>query len=293
MRLAFLIQCHKNAEQINCLLDVLKNDNVDFFIHLDKKSNIENEIQKREDIYFLSECERIDVKWGTFSQVQATLNLLNKAISVKKYDYYFLISGQDFPIQPIDNLLSYLSDNGNCNFLNLFPSLNNGLQRQNNYDKRNQIVFCEWLLKRTFLIRVIRRLWVAVTGGYNKTFKLFKRENNLNVKFYFGSQWWCLNGVFVCYLNKYLTETPQYIEFFKKASCPDESFFQTLLMNSPFTDTRRDYLHYIDWSEGKSSPKNLSMDDLPLILKSNKFMTRKIDGDFELINKLKENLNRG
>ncbi len=293
MRLAFLIQCHKNAEQINCLLDVLKNDNVDFYIHLDKKSNIENQIQKRDDIYFLSECERIDVKWGTFSQVQATLNLLNKAISVKKYDYYFLISGQDFPIQPIDNLLSYLSDNENCNFLNLFPSLNNGLQRQNNYDKRNQIVFCEWLLKRTFLIRVIRRLWVAVTGGYNKTFKLFKRENNLNVKFYFGSQWWCLNSVFVCYLNKYLTETPQYIEFFKKTSCPDESFFQTLLMNSPFADTRRDYLHYIDWSEGKSSPKNLSKDDLPLILESNKFMARKIDGDFELINKLKENLNRG
>lgn len=293
MRLAFLIQCHKNAEQINCLLGVLKNDNVDFYIHLDKKSNIENQIQKREDIYFLSECERVDVKWGTFSQVQATLNLLNKAISVKKYDYYFLISGQDFPIQPIDNLLSYLSDNRNCNFLNLFPSLNNGLQRQNNYDKRNQIVFCEWLLKRTFLIRVIRRLWVSVTGGYNRTFNLFKRENNLKVKFYFGSSWWCLNSVFVCYLKKYLTETPQYIEFFKKASCPDESFFQTLLMNSPFADTRRDYLHYIDWSEGKSSPKNLSMDDLPLILESNKFMARKIDGDFELINKLKENLNRG
>lgn len=293
MRLAFLIQCHKNAEQINCLLDVLKNDNVDFYIHLDKKSNIENQIQKRDDIYFLSECERIDVKWGTFSQVQATLNLLNKAISVKKYDYYFLISGQDFPIRAVENLLNFLTNNENCNFLNLFPSLNNGLQRQNNYDKRNQIVFCEWLLKRTFLIRVIRRLWVAVTGGYNKTFKLFKRENNLNVKFYFGSSWWCLNSVFVCYLKKYLTETPQYIEFFKKTSCPDESFFQTLLMNSPFADTRRDYLHYIDWAERKSSPKNLSMDDLPLILESNKFMARKIDGDFELINKLKENLNRG
>lgn len=293
MRLAILIQCHKNAEQINCLLDVLKNDNVDFYIHLDKKSNIENQIQKREDIYFLSECERIDVKWGTFSQVQATLNLLNKAISVKKYDYYFLISGQDFPIRAVENLLNFLTNNENCNFLNLFPSLNNGLQRQNNYDKRNQIVFCEWLLKRTFLIRVIRRLWVAVTGGYNKTFKLFKRENNLNVKFYFGSQWWWLNSVFVCYLNNYLTETPQYIDFFKKTSCPDESFFQTLLMNSPFADTRRDYLHYIDWSEGKSSPKNLSKDDLPLILESNKFMARKIDGDFELINKLKENLNRG
>lgn len=293
MRLAFLIQCHKNAEQINCLLDVLKNDNVDFYIHLDKKSNIENQIQKRDDIYFLSECERINVKWGTFSQIEATLNLLNKAISVKKYDYYFLISGQDFPIRTVEILLGFLTDNENCNYLNLFPSLNNGLLKQNNYDRRNQIVFNDWLLKRAFLIHVIKRLWVAVTGGYNRTFKLFQRKNNLNVKFYFGSQWWCLSSEFICYLRKYLAETPQYVEFFKKTSCPDESFFQTLLMNSPYADTRRDYLHYIDWSGEKNSPKNLSIDDLPLILKSNKFMTRKIDGDFELINKLKENLNRG
>ena len=29
---------------------MLKNDNVDFYIHLDKKSNIENQIQRRDDI---------------------------------------------------------------------------------------------------------------------------------------------------------------------------------------------------------------------------------------------------
>ena len=63
-------------------------------------------------------------------------------------------------------------------------------------------------------------------------------------------------------------------------------------MNSPFADTRKEYLHYIDWSEGGSSPKNLNVADLPAILKSGKFMARKIDGDFELINKLKENLTR-
>ena len=38
--------------------------------------------------------------------------------------------------------------------------------------------------------------------------------------------------------------------------------------------------------------KNLNVADLPAILKSGKFMARKIDGDFELINKLKENLTR-
>lgn len=30
MKLAILIQCHKNPEQINCLLNAMKNDSVDF-----------------------------------------------------------------------------------------------------------------------------------------------------------------------------------------------------------------------------------------------------------------------
>ena len=63
-------------------------------------------------------------------------------------------------------------------------------------------------------------------------------------------------------------------------------FFQTLFMNSPYADTKKEYLHYIDWSERKSSPKNLSINDLPEMLKSGKFMARKIDGDFELIDTL-------
>lgn len=286
MKLAVLIQCHKNPKQINRLLNAMKNDSVDFFIHIDKKSNIEDLIEHREDVRILAESERVDVRWGTFSQVQATLKLLNFAASVGNYDYYFLISGQDFPIQSVESLLNCLSENAGLNYINFLPSLNNGLNKQNNYDKRNQIIFGDRLHKRNLFMRTVKRLWITLTGGYNKTFKIFRRKNDLNLKFYFGSQWWCLNREFIEYLLDYLRETPQYIEFFKKTSCPDESFFQTAFMNSPFKEKRKEYLHYIDWTEGKNSPKNLTVDDFDKIIQSGKFMARKIDNDFELIDKL-------
>ena len=82
MKIAFLMQCHKNPEQINLLLKALKHPRVDVFIHVDSKSeNIRDNIEKNEGIYLLPKKDCIDVQWAQFSQVKATLNLLNAAIS--------------------------------------------------------------------------------------------------------------------------------------------------------------------------------------------------------------------
>ena len=38
MKIAFLMQCHKNPEQINLLLKALKHPQVDVYVHVDSKS---------------------------------------------------------------------------------------------------------------------------------------------------------------------------------------------------------------------------------------------------------------
>lgn len=54
-------------------------------------------------------------------------------------------------------------------------------------------------------------------------------------------------------------EHPEYIKLFKHSLCPDECFFQTLVMNSPFAGSVKPYLHYIKWEKGKSSPRTCRM----------------------------------
>lgn len=82
MKIAFLMQCHKNPEQINLLLKALKHPQVDVYVHVDSKSeNIREDIEKSDGVYLLPKKDCIDVQWAQFSQVQATLNLLNAAIS--------------------------------------------------------------------------------------------------------------------------------------------------------------------------------------------------------------------
>ena len=80
MKIAFLMQCHKNSIQINRLIDKLKHSEVDVYIHIDSKSQrLREEIKRNENVHLLPNEKCVDVQWGTFSQVTATLNLIEFA----------------------------------------------------------------------------------------------------------------------------------------------------------------------------------------------------------------------
>ena len=102
IKIAYIILCHKNANQINKLIKKLNLENCDFFLHIDKKSSIEEDIIKNNHIFVLPNDKRVDVKWGDISMIEATVNLMESVFASKtKYDYIWLISGQDFPLKKI------------------------------------------------------------------------------------------------------------------------------------------------------------------------------------------------
>lgn len=289
MKQAILIQCHKNPDQINMLLDALNNPNLDIFIHVDKKSKITSEIKKNKMIHILPDEYRVDVGWATFSQVEATLNLMKYAAEYGEYGHFMLCSGQDYPLASAERIFTFLNEKSNANFVQLWSSKNAG-ENRNNYDKRTEIYYPTIVLGKAFFKRVAKRILVELTGGYNRTWKLLKRKQLKNIDFYFGSQWICISKEFEKWIEDYLQKNPEYIKFYKHTNCPDESFFQTLLMNSPYKKTRCDYLHYIDWSLGGNSPKNLDESDIAVMLESGKMMARKFE-DISVIRILEKMVN--
>lgn len=46
IKIAYIVLCHKNAGQINKMIKKLDSKNCDFFLHIDKKSSIEEDIIK-------------------------------------------------------------------------------------------------------------------------------------------------------------------------------------------------------------------------------------------------------
>lgn len=275
---SILIQCHKNAEQVNMLLDALQHPDVDIFVHVDKKSDIGSQLKTSSQIHILPVKYRVDVQWATFSQVRATLNLLKYASHHGEYEHYWLCSGQDYPIKPIDDIVQFLHSKPDTNFIQIWDSKNSiGGGTKNNYDKRTAIYFPEFVLGNSTAKRIAKRVLVELTGGWNRTFSIFRRKAPDNVKFYSGSSWICLSGEMEDWMENYLKAHPEYIRFYRNVNCSDENFFQTLVMNSPYKDKREDYLHYVDWSEGSNSPRVLSTEDISTIEHSDKLMARKFD----------------
>jgi hypothetical protein len=77
MKKAYLIMVHKNPRQMARLIHSLNHPDVDFFIHVDKKSDAQpfKQISSMKHVNFIS--DRIDVDWGGFGGVEATLSLMN------------------------------------------------------------------------------------------------------------------------------------------------------------------------------------------------------------------------
>ncbi len=141
MKLAILLLCHKGVEQINLFFERLQNNDIEFFVHIDKKSNILDKIIHRPDIHVLPDELRIDVRWGEYSEIQATLNLMEYAHKKQQFDYYWLCSGQDFPIKSAETILRYFDKNNGRNFIQLIPSVNYHSKQENSYDKRNALYY--------------------------------------------------------------------------------------------------------------------------------------------------------
>lgn len=275
MKLAILLQCHKNSKQINMLIQTLKHPDIDIYVHVDQKSNIKDDIMKNEQVFILPDELRVDVQWGKFSQVEASLNLMEYASRKKAYDFYWICSGQDFPIKKVDEIVRFFETHSqNC--FRFWESKNfQGIE--NNLDKRNTIYYPLWVLGNQMPRRILKRLWIELTGGYYKTFKLFRRRYSYKLQSYFGSSWFAVTQETWLWMKTYLENHPQMIQYYKNCNCPDESFFHTLVMASPYAHQMTDYLHYIDFPKGSNSPRILQSEDYGDMIASKYLMARKFD----------------
>jgi hypothetical protein len=112
---------------------------------------------------------------------------------------------------------------------------------------------------------------------------------------YGGSNWWSLSRSCLEYALNYSKENPEFKKALKYTFAPEEIFFQTILMQSPFkNDLVNDNLVYIDWEfRNGNRPAHLDISDLEKLNNSHKLFVRKIISPVsdelknELIKKLK------
>ena len=267
MRIAYIISAYKNPEQLVRLILRLNADATSFLVHVDKKTDkclfdqIVCDTKHLANVYFL---KRYRCYWGGFGHVQATMEGINEIFERGiPFDYAILLTGQDYPIKTNEQIRTFLQQNNGKSFMEYFrlPSDNwegGGLQRVEQWHL--------WLEIHHLVFPKHHSSWL-------------KRKFPKNFQPFGGSSYWCLPGECVRYIHKFIKSNGWFVKFFKFVDVPDEIFFQTIVMNSPFAGSVvNDDLRYIEWNDPNSgSPAILGRHDFGKIASAPKLFARKFD----------------
>lgn len=278
MKIAYLVICHKNPEQVNNLINKLLQDKDAFvFIHIDKKSNIANDIQNRDRLYIMQ--NRINCLWGRVNQVEIMFKLLEFAYSINpNFDYYNFMSGDSYPIKSYEKIHDILEKNNGYSFITIGKEHG----KNSRYYYRTTLYYSEFYLNHivnaNFLVKVVKKIEFLAKKLIKN--KLQKEE----IDYYFGSNWSTLHKDFVNYvLNEFDFNT--FLNKHRKSICFDECAFQTIIMNSSFKNKIiNKNLMFVDFNNGINATQ-LRYDDvlnLPDYMWARKFVYP-IDGKIELL----------
>ena len=290
MKIAFLILAHKNPKQLGDLVRRLDSSSSLFFIHIDVKVDInpfKKEIEKLKNVFWV---KREDGRWGDIGIVKATLNALVEAQDFSNdICHYVLLSGQDYPLKSIEEIVLFFENNQKSSFIEhqAFPikRLNySGFERikcysTNVFGKRQTVIPLSWRPKFNFKGHLLNIILLSLF-----IFKK-KRFHPSYAMPYYGSQWWVLNDTLSKQVLNFIKLNPEFLSYHSSSLLPDELFFQSIVGTilekkrnfSEEVKVNNENLHYIAWDNEKSHPKTLKLADFEKIRSSNKLFARKFD----------------
>ncbi|MDR7210672.1 beta-1,6-N-acetylglucosaminyltransferase [Flavobacterium piscis] len=241
-KIAYLIQAHADPENLQRLINALDDDN-DFFIHIDRKSEINSFYQllkEKKNVFFMEGTDRIKVYWGGFSQVKATLNLIEKCLlqnCINDSDYLkiMLISGADYPIKSNEELRDYLLKFKKVNFIRGM-NVTEANTKKYNYCLCNYLFFDFFLINKT-VTKFVRKILNILGSAFIKKNNYVVDNNGNKIDVFHGSSWWALNLDVIEYIHAYSKKNDNLKNYFRYSLAADEKYFHTIFFNSSFSTT--------------------------------------------------------
>jgi hypothetical protein len=234
MKIAYLMLVHRNPRLLKKAIEILSSEDCAFFIHVDRKANIQDFSEIAADNIFLSE-HRILVYWAEFSNVEAIIQLIRQALSSSvKYEYFVFMQGADYPLRSGRYIQGFLEHNSGCEFMSMVKMPAPGYP----LSKINTLRFTSDKPIRRFSSRVLAKLGLA-QRDYRKYLG--------GLEAYAGDACWTLSRDACQYLVEFAESNPHVEKYFRDTHVPEESFFHTILGNSPLRHRFRRSLLYRDW----------------------------------------------
>ncbi len=236
MKVAYLLLVHKDPLLLERTIEALSSKSCGFFVHVDRKTVLEPFSASKPRNVFVSK-ERIPVYWGEFSQVEATLLLMQQALAAREsYDCFVFLQGGTYPLRSSEYIESFLENNRDRQFMNLAKMPAPGYP----LSKINTLRYPSHKPVRRFVMRALAKL-----GAAQRDYRKHLGE----LEPYAGHACWAITREACQYAMDFAASHPDVRAYFEDTFAPDESFFHTIIGNSPFREDVHKTLVYADWSD--------------------------------------------
>ncbi len=270
MKIAYLLFAYRNPRLIRKTIERLTCEDSSFFIHIDCKCDISQFASLRDKNVFFTD-RRIAVYWAEFSGVEAILLLIRQALAApQRHDYFVLLSGSEYPLRSRQYIHTFFEENRGLEFMTMakMPAPGKPLSRI------NTLRFPSTRPAYRFIFRVLAKLGLAHRDY---------RESLGTLEPYSGITWWALTREACQYLVEVKERDRTLTEFFINCFAPEETFFHTILGNSPFKSRMRRGLLYEDWSAEGAHPAMLNERHLALFETQETVCIQDLHGPGELL----------
>ncbi|XP_076122848.1 xylosyltransferase 1 [Alosa pseudoharengus] len=260
VRIAFMLVVHGRAtRQVQRLFKAIYHTSHFYYIHVDMRSNYLH----REMLALAAQYPNVRVTtwrmstiWGGASLLSMYLQAMGDLLAMKDWawDFFINLSAADYPIRTNDQLVAFLSKYRDMNFIKSHGRDNARFIRKQGLDR--------------LFFECDTHMW-----------RLGDRKIPEGVSVDGGSDWFLMNHVFVDYIiNSQDDLVTNMKRFYAYTLLPAESFFHTVLENSPHCESMVDnnlritnwnrklgckcqYKHIVDWCG--CSPNDFKPSDLP------------------------------
>jgi hypothetical protein len=288
----YAVMSHSNPDQVVRLCERIRRDvpRSPVLVRHDQRSSTlaPTALDHLEDVFLLR--SPVEVRWGEFSQVEATLELFSEALR-RDFTYLMLLSGQHYPLRHLSAFEERLLQQGGDG---LVPArracrpLKWGHWRREPLNDARKYKFHYFDLGSTPLVlqkavgavtREIEPLACIRLPHRNSTGKLGIRARNPlgGLPPFCGSTWVALSRRALEQVMARMERRPKVVEAFRHSSHADEALFHTLVWTDPELKPRNEDPTYVRWPREEFSPRVLTIDDYEALRTAPEWFARKFD----------------
>lgn len=264
INIAYFILVHRLPNQFKRLFTAIYEPGNSYLVHIDKKASVDLKEEIRLFLApFANTCimHSKNVVWGGYSMVQAELDGIKYLLEMNTgWDYFINLSGQDYPLKSQKIIQKFLSENNGKSYLK----------------------FANQELTRPETMNRIENHFNELEDGISSV--THKRTFMEGVIPYIGGQWMILSRT-CCEFISNSSEVEKFEDYYYNTLIADESFFQTVLMNTSFdgvlVDDDKRAIIWIPDGDIKLRPKTFTQEDFDFLHLGDNLFARKFDDNVD------------